>query len=156
MKLADFGLARNSKTITEILVGTAYYMSPEVVNEEGYTFASDIYSLGVSLYELATGKPPFYDPNSKALQVISKIANFKEVLVIPQRYSENLRNIVKVMTCGDQTKRATIKMLQTAQIKGGVLVTDERINEAARTMTKSALITHEVRTEDNKTVLTIF
>jgi eukaryotic-like serine/threonine-protein kinase len=63
--LTDFGLARlchdtaASLTVTGALVGTPTYMSPEAVRGETTDARTDIYSLGVVVYELLTGKPPY-------------------------------------------------------------------------------------------------
>eukprot|EP00913_Durusdinium_trenchii_P034944 g32687.t1 len=62
-KLGDFGLSKafsDATTCAMSCVGTPLYMSPEIVRGEGYSFGSDIWSLGCSLYELAAGLPPFY------------------------------------------------------------------------------------------------
>ena len=51
---------------TEVLTslkGTPLYMAPEVVQEQPYTHTADLWSLGVILYELATGSPPFSAAN---------------------------------------------------------------------------------------------
>ena len=62
VKVMDFGIARakNSvKTQTSSVLGTAHYISPEQAQGKELTAASDIYSLGVVMYEAATGKLPF-------------------------------------------------------------------------------------------------
>jgi eukaryotic-like serine/threonine-protein kinase len=63
VKLMDFGIARcdndASLTTTGTTLGSLYYMSPEQVKGEPADERSDLYSLGVSLYEMVTGKRPF-------------------------------------------------------------------------------------------------
>jgi len=56
LKLGDFGIARvlsNTKSRAKTVVGTPYYLSPEIIQSQGYSFKSDIWSLGVLLYEIA-------------------------------------------------------------------------------------------------------
>ena len=56
IKLGDFGIARvlsNTKSKAKTVVGTPYYLSPEIIRSEAYSFKSDIWSLGVLLYEMA-------------------------------------------------------------------------------------------------------
>jgi serine/threonine protein kinase len=80
VKVMDFGLARAADDRSKVtqsgtLIGTLGYMSPEQCRGEELDFRTDIYSLGVVLYEMLTGKAPFDAPNEVALihKIISKI-----------------------------------------------------------------------------------
>ncbi len=63
VKLLDFGLAKtqslNSLTKTGMVLGTIYYMPPEQLFYSVFSFAGDIYSLGIIFYEMLTGEKPF-------------------------------------------------------------------------------------------------
>ena len=66
IKLVDFGLAaqmtKNSKGEYEKLNkkhGTPYYIAPEILNKKGYDFKCDIWSVGVVLYCMLAGRPPY-------------------------------------------------------------------------------------------------
>src|SRR5216117_1717336 len=69
LKVADFGIARSlSDSVSRLTMeqgrsGTLIYMSPQQLNGEHCTHLDDIYSLGASIYELLTSKPPFYSGN---------------------------------------------------------------------------------------------
>ena len=60
-KIADLGIARMlaSNELASTTTGTIYYMSPEILSDEGASFTSDIWSFGVTLYEMTTGQLPF-------------------------------------------------------------------------------------------------
>ncbi|TDH65826.1 hypothetical protein CCR75_007211 [Bremia lactucae] len=63
IKLCDFGFARaiaHDSSLLRSIKGTPLYMAPELVLEKPYHYTVDLWSLGVILYELAVGKPPFY------------------------------------------------------------------------------------------------
>lgn len=73
IKITDFGSAlienqQASQQLTQVTgVGSPAYMSPEQIKELPLTFQTDIYSLGVTLFKLLTGKLPFYSDNSYSL-----------------------------------------------------------------------------------------
>ncbi|MEM8817481.1 MAG: protein kinase [Pseudomonadota bacterium] len=70
LKISDFGVARltdNNRTKTGIVLGTPMYMSPEQLGAENLTGLSDLFSLGVTLYELLTGEVPFKASNIAVL-----------------------------------------------------------------------------------------
>ena len=70
IKIADFGAAylRKSQVVQTVAMGSPFYMSPEQIQGRDLTFHSDMYSLGVVLYELLTGQRPFVAPNIDGLR----------------------------------------------------------------------------------------
>src|SRR5580765_1705905 len=69
-KVMDFGLAKNPEsdlTESEVIMGTAKYMSPEQATGGACDIRSDLYSLGVVLYELSAGQPPFTGEGATAI-----------------------------------------------------------------------------------------
>ncbi len=81
VKLIDFGVAKDDVstrlTLTGMIVGTPAYMAPEQANGEPLSAASDLFSVGVLLYELLTGVKPFYGENNT--EILSKIIQNKYI-----------------------------------------------------------------------------
>jgi eukaryotic-like serine/threonine-protein kinase len=79
VKIADFGAAvlKKSQVVQTAALGSPYYMSPEQIEGKTLTFHSDMYSLGVVLYELLTGARPFLGDNLDDL--VAKILQHEPV-----------------------------------------------------------------------------
>jgi eukaryotic-like serine/threonine-protein kinase len=75
VKIADFGAAflKKSQVVQTAAMGSPYYMSPEQIQGKEVNFHSDMYSLGVVMFELLTGKRPFTAENID--QLLQKILN---------------------------------------------------------------------------------
>ncbi len=90
VKLIDFGVAKDEKpsklTVTGMIVGTPSYMSPEQANGDPLGKQSDIYSLGVLLYEMVTGTKPF--PGETNTEILMKIVKGK--YPSPRKYNHEL------------------------------------------------------------------
>lgn len=90
VKLGDFGISKvleNTGNVAMTVVGTPYYMSPEVCQNQPYTFKSDVWALGCVLYELCTLKHAFSADN--LLGLVYKIVQDKYE-PIPTCYSKEL------------------------------------------------------------------
>lgn len=67
LKLADFGLAKSldkKNPLTYSFCGTTEYLAPEIIKDEGHSFTVDWWTLGILIYELATGRTPFLHKNT--------------------------------------------------------------------------------------------
>ena len=69
IKVSDFGLARfiDEETFASTTCGTPGYVAPEILSQKPYKIACDFWSLGVVLFILLSGSPPFYDEDNFAL-----------------------------------------------------------------------------------------
>eukprot|EP00835_Amoeboradix_gromovi_P001145 NODE_46_length_27655_cov_0.671796.p4 type:complete len:629 gc:universal NODE_46_length_27655_cov_0.671796:5026-3140(-) len=75
VKLGDFGVSAtvSNSVKRQTVIGTPYWMAPEVINETGYNTSADIWSLGITAIECADGKPPYN--NIHPMRVIFMIPN---------------------------------------------------------------------------------
>jgi len=101
LKLADFGCAKqptskNGATNHKFLCGTPLWMAPEVLRNEGLDFSADIWSLGCTIIEMATGKSPWGDLGaSNPMAAILKIASSNQKPTFPREFSKEGLNFLK-------------------------------------------------------------
>ncbi|XP_037639504.1 serine/threonine-protein kinase Nek11 isoform X2 [Sebastes umbrosus] len=97
VKIGDFGvscLLMGSCDLATTFTGTPYYMSPEVLNHQGYDSKSDIWALGCLLHEMCSLTHAFQGPNF--LSVVMKIVE-GETPTLPSSYSEDLNSVMQRM-----------------------------------------------------------
>ena len=98
LKITDFGVAKDEKardlTSVGTLIGTPCYMSPEQALGKRLSAQSDIYSLGIVLYEILTGKKPFWGETAE--EITTKIARgkYKSPLLADPHHSYRLARII--------------------------------------------------------------
>ncbi|KAK3921349.1 Serine/threonine-protein kinase Nek2 [Frankliniella fusca] len=109
VKLGDFGLAcrldADQPGCIETMVGTPFYMSPEVMKGEMYNSKSDVWSLGCLIYELCSLKPPFHAQNIKELASKVTKGRFER---IPVHYSDSLQRVLNHLLLVNQEQRPSV------------------------------------------------
>jgi len=112
LKLGDFGIARvleGTLDNAETMVGTPFYMSPEVCKSEPYSWKSDVWGLGCVLYELCTLNHAFEAPGP--LQLIHKIVN-DDCEPLPEgAYSSEVTALVQQLLAKSTAQRPFIDEL---------------------------------------------
>lgn len=113
IKLADFGFTcklDEKRPKRRSVVGTPYWMAPEVVRAQEYDCLIDIWSLGIMALEMANGEVPRLEhPPIKALFVIT--TSPPPELDNPEKWSDCFKNFLDLCLVKDVTQRATCKQL---------------------------------------------
>ena len=120
VKITDFGIARitaTSQTQTGVVKGTPYYMSPEQFSGEKVDGRSDIFSLGTMLFQLLTGKLPFFGDSPAAL--MNQIMNVKhpDPKQINSKIVKPLVTIIDKALEKDREKRYQRSSLMAADLR---------------------------------------
>ena len=103
LKLVDMGTAKFLKQTVDgsyertfTVVGTPHYTAPEIIQQKGYTFTADYWSLGILLYEVAVGAVPFGSEESDVFQVYQEI--LKAELTFPDWLDwDNCKDVMKML-----------------------------------------------------------
>jgi len=101
LKLTDFGFAKVIEYRTYTLCGTPEYIAPEVLLNKGHGKPVDWWTLGILVYEMIVGYPPFVDEDP--MGIYQKILSGK--IVFPKFFDKNGKVLVKKLLTADLGKR---------------------------------------------------
>ena len=121
LKIGDFGLITKlskEKERKKTYCGTLYFMAPEVIDpgEKGYSFEVDIWSIGVIMYNLLTGKYPFFDKSQDNIKIKNKILEVEYTFpdgndpTIP-KLSEIAKDLIRQILVKDRKKRPGLNQI---------------------------------------------
>jgi len=114
IRLADFGLAKQNDNAqgkkdfkAQSFCGSPAYLAPEMIQKKGVSKSGDVYQVGVVLYEMMVGIPPFYNDNMKVLYENIEKGRLK----LPKYLSNEAKKAITKMLSKDPKKRPTLEQL---------------------------------------------
>ena len=152
LKLIDFGLSiqQNAKKDNR-RVGTPYYMSPEMVRGN-FNYASDVWSIGVILFIMVTGKQPFRGKSKEEVFEKIKKGNYDKNTLNRAKCSKEVKDLIKKMLVTEYSKRITVECAldhiwfkQFENNKNINLVVDEEIIESLKQFQYQNIFQKEIR-----------
>ena len=135
VKITDFGIAIASNaselTQTNSVMGSVHYLPPEQANGAGATAKSDIYSLGILMFELLTGKLPFKGENAVEIALKQMKEQIPSVCAINPEIPQSIENVIlKACAKNPKNRYANVKDMYN-DIK--TALDEDRINEKKQT-----------------------
>ncbi|XP_064154869.1 serine/threonine-protein kinase Nek4-like isoform X1 [Anguilla rostrata] len=139
IKVGDLGIARvleNQNDMASTLIGTPYYMSPELFSNKPYNYKSDVWALGCCVYEMATLKHAFNakDMNSLVYRIVGG-----KLPEMPSKYNSQLGELIKSMLSKNPEERPDVKhILRQPYIKRQISIFLEATKEKTAKSKKKA------------------
>ncbi|CEG69461.1 Putative STE/STE20/YSK protein kinase [Rhizopus microsporus] len=143
VQLCDFGVAASNSFRQSTFVGTPYWMAPEVIRDgTSYNYKADIWSLGITVYEMATGNPPLanVDP-MRAISIIPKSTPPR----LPDTFSPAIKEFVDSCLAEDPNERLNAdELLKSKFIKS--------VNKVPRSALRDLIARYEVWKKTNDAI----
>ncbi|XP_050274180.1 mitogen-activated protein kinase kinase kinase ANP1-like isoform X2 [Quercus robur] len=120
IKLADFGASKQATVSgAKSMKGTPYWMAPEVILQTGHNFSADIWSVGCTVIEMATGKPP-WSQQYQEVAALFYIGTTKSHPPIPEHLSVEAKDfLLKCLQKEPNLRPAASELLQHPFVTGG-------------------------------------
>lgn len=165
IKIGDFGVSRQfdrgKSTSSLTIVGTPYWMAPEVINGLSYSYSADIWSVGITAVELAEGSPPYveYSPTKAMVEIATKgFPGYR----FPNMHSPEFTDFVSHCVCSEPEQRWTVDQLLNhpfilrSQNYSRKAIMKDMIHEGATNYalsSESLSLSHTVSTFDSQQLL---
>jgi serine/threonine protein kinase/tetratricopeptide (TPR) repeat protein len=152
IRIMDFGVARTLKekgvTGAGVIIGTPEYMSPEQVEGKETDQQSDLYSLGIILYEMVTGRRPFEGDTALSIAVKHKTEIPKNPRELNAQVSEDLSRLILKCLEKDKRKRyqtADEVLTQLIQVEKGIPTSEKAIPQSKALSSREITVKFNLR-----------